>query len=140
MTGEMMLFGLGVGAGVLLSALFDLSRAFRKNVKHSNGMVAAEDLMFWLAAACILFGILEKYNKGILRFYVFLGCGGGIWVYCLILTRVFFPLFFYFLKGMLWILGKIMYFFEIIMKIMEILLILPLKKLWERIRIIRNNI
>ena len=136
----MMLFGLGVAAGIFLAAFYDLGRAFRKNVKHRNGAVAVEDGIFWLVTAGVLFGLLEKYNKGVLRFYVFLGCGVGICVYVLVLTRLFFPVFCSVLKAVFWMFGKLLLFWKKGKKIVKKLLILPLKNLWERIKIVRNNI
>ena len=140
MMNEMMLFGLGAAAGAFLAAFYDMERAFRKNVKHHNGAVAVEDGIFWLVTAGVLFWLLERYNKGVLRFYVFLGCGAGICVYALILTHLFFPVFSLMWKGIVWLIGKLLLFWKKGKKIVKKLLILPLKNLWERIKIVRNNI
>lgn len=140
MAGEMILFGLGVGAGLFLAGFYDLERAFRKSIRHSDKAVALEDLLFWTVTAAVLFGLLEQYNRGILRMYLFLGCGCGMWIYWTFLTRILLTIFFGLFQGLGWVLGKILFFLRKIRKFVGKMLILPLKNLWERIKIIHNNI
>ena len=137
---EIELFYLGTATGMVLSMFFDLFRAFRKIIKHGEWAVALEDMLFWLAASGSLFFLIQVFNKGILRFYIFLGCGLGAICYYLTITRLIFPVFLIVFKMMKWILSKCCLIFEIIKKIFKNFVILPLKKIGEGIRIICNTI
>lgn len=137
---EVELFVLGAGVGAVLSALFDLFRALRKTKVHPAWAVALEDFLFWLAASISLFLLIQIYNKGVIRFYIFLGCGIGAACYFLTITKLLFPMFLAFFRVLGWILSKCCLIFEIILKIIKNLLILPLKKILESIKMIYNNI
>jgi len=137
---EIELFLLGIGTGVFLAAFFDLLRAFRKIRPHPFWAVSLEDLFFWLITAGAIFSLVEIFNKGVLRFYVFFGCALGSLIYFLTITRLLFPVFFAAFQMMKRLLSKCCLIFEIIKKIFKNLIILPLKKVLESIKIIRNNI
>ena len=137
---EIELFFRGIGTGMLLAAFFDFFRAFRKRKQHSNWAVSLEDFIFWLVAATVIFRLIKEFNHGVLRFYVFLGCGLGFGFYFLTITKLLFPAFCAFFFMFKWVLSKCCLIFEIIRKIFKNLIILPLKKVWEGIKIVRNNI
>ena len=137
---EVELFLSGIGTGILLSVFFDLLRAFRKSKIHAEWAVALEDFLFWLFTAGTLFWLVESFNKGVLRFYIFLGCAIGGILYFLTITKLIFPLFLMAFKGTKRALSKCCLIFEIIRKIFKNLIILPLKKIWEGIKIVINNI
>lgn len=137
---EVELFLSGIGTGILLSVFFDLLRAFRKSKIHAEWAVALEDFFFWLISAGTLFWLVESFNKGVLRFYIFLGCAIGGILYFLTITKLVFPLFLIVFKGIKSILSKCCLIFEIIRKIFKNLIILPLKKIGESIKIVINNI
>ena len=99
-----------------------------------------EDFLFWLTASVSLFLLVQIGNKGVLRFYIFLGCGLGAVCYFLTITKLLFPVFLAFFRISGWILSKCCLIFEIIMKIIKIFLIFPLKKIWEGIKMVCNNI
>ncbi|MBE5956630.1 MAG: hypothetical protein E7253_09260 [Lachnospiraceae bacterium] len=137
---EIRLFLLGTATGVLLSVFYDLFRALRRSKKHPDWAVAFEDLFFWLTAAGCIFILFQKFNKGVLRLYVFLGCMIGIFCYFQTITKLVFPVFLMIFKIIQGILYKCCLIFEIIRKIFKNFVILPLKNIWEKIRIIYNNI
>ena len=137
---EIELFFLGMAAGMSLSVVFDFFRAFRKSKTHTAWAVGLEDLFYWLLVSLTLFFLIQIFNQGVLRFYVFLGCGIGCMVYFLTITKLIFPLFLIVFKGIRRVLSKCCLIFEIIRKIFKNLIILPLKKIWEGIKIVINNI
>ena len=137
---EVELFLLGAGVGAALSAFFDLLRALRKSRAHPSWLVSLEDFLFWLTAMAALFLLIQIHNKGVLRFYIFLGCSIGAVCYFLTITKLLFPVFLTFFRFVRWILSKCCLIFEIILKIIKNLLILPLKKVLESIKMIYNNI
>ena len=123
-----------------LSACLDLFRAFRKVKAHREWAVALEDLFFWILVSGTVFSLIQIFNKGVLRFYIFLGCGLGALFYFLTITRLIFPVFYVGFKMLKVILSKCCMIFEIIKKIFKNFVIFPLKKFWERIRILCNTI
>ena len=125
---------------MLLASFFDVLRAFRKSKRHPEWAVSVEDFFFWLITAGTVFGLVEIFNKGVLRFYVFLGCAVGAAFYFLTITKLLFPVFLGVFKVIKWILSKCCLIFEKIKKIFKNLIILPLKKILESIKIILNNI
>ncbi len=137
---EIRMFGLSLGAGVLIAVFYDFWRAVRKNIPHSSFAVAIEDFVFWLVTTGIIMTIFGKFNKGVLRFYVFLGGGMGILCYCFTVSRLIFPLFSWLIKIVVKVLAFFGGIFGKIKIFMKKLIIYPLKKLWERIKIIANNI
>ena len=137
---EIELFFLGTAAGMCLSLCFDLFRAFRKVKAHREWAVALEDLIFWILVSGTVFLMIQTFNKGVLRFYIFLGCGLGALFYFLTITRLVFPVFYTVFKVMKGILSKCCMIFEIIKKIFKNFVILPLKKIWEGIKMVCNNI
>ena len=70
-----------VFAGGMIGLAFDFLNAMRQEISHRNWCITLEDLLFWTAAGFFLFGLLEKWNYGILRLYAFLGNGIGFLVY-----------------------------------------------------------
>lgn len=137
---EVEMFCLGVAAGAVLSAFFDWMRALRRNITHPSWAVTLEDFVFWLTVTGTLFFLFEAFNKGVLRFYVFLGCGAGAGAYICIFTKIVFPVFFVFFKIVKWILIRVCKFFAKCKKIVKKMMILPLKNILEKIKIVRNNI
>lgn len=137
---EMNIFGAGILSGVILAAIFDLGRAFRKKIPHKNIWVSLEDLLFWMFAGVFLFALFEKYNKGVLRFYIFLGVGIGGLLYCLLLHKpafFCFSIFFQIVKVIFDLVGKIMGKIKMFVKKM---IILPLKNVIKEITIMLNNV
>lgn len=140
MIGELHLFGIGIGAGWLLGVFFDILRAFRIRCSHKNGWVTVEDLLYWFFTGGFLFSLAEKYNKGVLRFYMFGGVMLGVLGYYFLFQWIFFRLFSFifqivhiFFKGC----GKIAKFVQWIVKK---LLILPLKNVIKKITIILHHV
>lgn len=136
---EVQLFGIGILAGVILGALFDAGRAWRRKIPHKKWEISMEDFLFWMFTGLFLFFIVEKYNKGVLRFYVFLGTGIGVLFYIVILHR---PMFFLFSKVFSMI-GKIYAWtkriFWKIRKFMRNFILFPLKNVIKRITIMIRN-
>ena len=139
MAGESHLFGIGIIAGLVLAALFDAGRACQSKIPHKGWGISLEDFLFWIFAGLFLFSLLEKYNKGVLRFYVFLGTGIGALFYCCVLHR---PVYFCFSK-LFAAIGAVFSFikkiFGEIRKIVKELIIFPLKNVIKEITIVIRN-
>lgn len=67
--------------GVILLAVYDILRIFRRTFSHGKGAVAAEDLMFWIISGVLVFGMMYEKNDGIIRGTAFLAIGLGMAAY-----------------------------------------------------------
>ena len=54
-----------LGAGLLLC--YDFLRIFRRLIRHKTWGIAAEDLLFWLCCALVMFGFMYRMNEGVIR-------------------------------------------------------------------------
>ncbi len=82
------LFLLTVALGGIMGLLYDGLRLFRRMVPHQKGWVQAEDGLYWLLLAPLVFWVLLRENAGKLRLFIFLGLGGGLVLYFSILSPV----------------------------------------------------
>lgn len=80
---EAAFFCASILTGIFLVWSYDLFRIFRKIVPHHRIAVSAEDLVYWLAVALVIFGMIFEKNNGALRLYAFVGILAGIWLQCL---------------------------------------------------------
>ncbi len=70
-----------VTIGVLLSVIYDGVRIIRRVIPHHKGMVALEDLLFWLVTLFLMFFCLYDMNDGVFRWYSAAGVLIGIRIY-----------------------------------------------------------
>lgn len=81
--GQAVVFLYSALGGVVGGLLFDIFRALRYRHKVSRAKCAAQDLIFWFAAALLAFFLLYKINNGEPRAFIFLGLGLGAAIYSL---------------------------------------------------------
>lgn len=74
---EILLFLQSVCMGTLLFLGYAALRAVRAVFPHKGAVVAAQDLLYWLAAGLLVFVRIYKTNQGILRSFWFLGLALG---------------------------------------------------------------
>lgn len=72
-TQETAVFLLSALHGILVAALYDLIRALRRVFLHGTGMIALEDLLFWLTAGFWTFCFLFQNTDGVIRGYIAAG-------------------------------------------------------------------
>lgn len=75
---ELILFMKSLWYGFLLFFTYDCLRILRRVFRHSVGMVAFEDLLFWSGSSLFLFSRFFRENSGVLRSYMFAGVAAGI--------------------------------------------------------------
>lgn len=99
-------------AGALIAFIYDLFRIMRKKVCAGVFFSDIHDILFWILATAVMFGIIFYANNGTLRWYQFLGALFGGSFYFLTLSRlavtalsrlidIFFKIFNFFLKILL---------------------------------------
>ncbi|MDE6687308.1 MAG: spore cortex biosynthesis protein YabQ [Lachnospiraceae bacterium] len=79
--------------GILLMALYDVLRIFRRVVKHNIIAISLEDIIFWIICMASAFELLRVMNHGIFRYSVALMAGAGMFLYHLLLGRYAVPFF-----------------------------------------------
>ncbi len=67
------------GASILM--LYDVIRIFRRIVPHGVWAIAAEDLLYWIATAFLIFRMLYRQNDGALRGYALFAVAAGMLLY-----------------------------------------------------------
>lgn len=77
--------------GILLMALYDVLRIFRRVVRHNIVAVSLEDIVFWIMCLIGIFELLRVMNHGIFRYSVVLMAGAGMGLYHLFLGRYAVP-------------------------------------------------
>lgn len=72
--------------GFVISILFDIFRALRKNIKTPDTITFIQDFLFLIISGTIfLFGLI-KFSNGEIRFYLFIAIFMGIIIYSLTLS------------------------------------------------------
>ena len=84
----------GSGAGFL----FDLFRLFRYRKKRGTVRVAAEDALFFLLSAVLIFWVLFQKNDGMVRLYEWTAIAFGVLLYALFLSPVVFRVLLFFVS------------------------------------------
>lgn len=81
LSGQAAVFGVMAATGFLLGILFDGYRVLRGTARLKKWSTALADLLYWLIATAVVFGILLFSNGGELRLYVFIGLFAGAALY-----------------------------------------------------------
>ena len=82
--GQLFLLAAALGAGLLLC--YDFLRIFRRLIRHKTWGIAAEDLLFWLCCALVMFGFMYRMNEGVIRGFLVLGTAVGMVLYSIFLS------------------------------------------------------
>ena len=67
--------------GAILFVLYDILRIARRIKKHKWFTIAAEDVLYWILAALLIFRMMYEQNDGIIRGFSILGMGLGMIIY-----------------------------------------------------------
>lgn len=67
--------------GAILLAMYDILRILRRIKKHKWFTIAAEDFLYWLLAAFLIFRMMYEQNDGIIRGFAILGMFLGMILY-----------------------------------------------------------
>ena len=66
---------------IVIMALYDILRLFRRIVSHSNIIVGLEDFLFWNMAGIFIFALIYAENDGRIRWFIVVGICMGAWIY-----------------------------------------------------------
>ncbi len=84
---QLQTFVLTVGLGILIGIIYDFMMTGRKFIRLSRGAHFFVDLLFCLTMTLLVFIALLVNNWGEVRAYVFIGLGGGIFIYMLLFRK-----------------------------------------------------
>ncbi len=84
---EAVFFAASVAAGIIMAFLYDLIRISRKVAGLCDAVVNLQDIIFFIAAACILFYVAYLKNSGEIRWQGVIGCGVGIGAYVIVVKN-----------------------------------------------------
>lgn len=65
--GELIFLLISFALGEGLVMLYDMFRIFRKVVPHGVLWTAVEDVLYWMMAALLIFGMIFQKNDGLIR-------------------------------------------------------------------------
>ncbi len=119
--GELGFFGRAVLRGILLLAIYDLVRIFRRVVPHGSIVIAVEDVIYWVGTALLVFQLLYRENDGVVRGYALLAVAVGMLLYHQTISR---PLVTYLSKFLQTVLG---------------FLLRPFKAVWRKMVQVRRQ-
>lgn len=74
--------------GVACALLYDVFRAIRRKIRHTNLLVMLEDIIYWILAASALFVFVYNVNFGELRAFLFIGAIFGAFLYSVTIGSV----------------------------------------------------
>lgn len=74
--------------GLLLGVVYDVCRVIGEQFRFPRWLVAAIDLIYWIAACVLIFRMLYVSNSGEVRLYVFIGLAVGVWAYTLLFSSL----------------------------------------------------
>ncbi len=100
-SGDIIFFLAALISGAAIAFLYDLIRISRRIVKFGTSAVGVQDIVFFVAAAIILFYAAYAKNSGEIRWQGFLGCAFGIGAYAFVIRNRFVNLGTTFLKWLI---------------------------------------
>ena len=84
---QLRFFAISILWGAIVILTYDALRIFRRLKKHGNIMIAAQDILFWIAASIFIFVMIYQVNDGIIRGFCILGMTIGMVLYHFILSE-----------------------------------------------------
>lgn len=80
---------ISIALGVLMGASYDILRGIRRVLRHNNFWIGVQDALYWFVWAMILIYVLQNYNYGIIRLYIFLAIFTGLIIYLCTISRLY---------------------------------------------------
>ncbi|CAM4307746.1 spore cortex biosynthesis protein YabQ [Paenibacillus alkaliterrae] len=119
----MLLSGLGMGT------VFDGYRVVSNELKFPRWWLPVLDVVYWMAAALVVFRVLYVSNNGEVRAYVFIGLATGVILYYLFLSKLVIVI-------IKWLIRAVRNVIALVLKCLDILIVKPLLLLYKLIIVI----
>ncbi|MDE6707684.1 MAG: spore cortex biosynthesis protein YabQ [Oscillospiraceae bacterium] len=78
---ELLLFFGAILLGIPAGIVFDVTRLFRKLLKHNIILVALEDILYFILISFLMLCYISAFGRGEFRVYYLVGCFLGFMVY-----------------------------------------------------------
>jgi len=114
----MLLSGIGMGA------VFDGYRVVSNELKFPRWWLPVLDILYWMAAAVIVFRVLYASNNGELRAYVFIGLAIGVIIYYVLFSKMI-------IGAVKWLIRAVRAVILFLWKCVEVLVIKPVLLLYK---------
>ncbi|SDW86596.1 spore cortex biosynthesis protein YabQ [Marininema mesophilum] len=111
--------GVMLGSGWLMGMLLDAYRVLARRFRLQGWVISLVDLLYWIAAAILVFNLLLWSNWGELRFTVFVAVVLGWVVYHFWFSNIT-------TKGIQWLLKLVEYTIQMVIRIVVLTLWVPL--------------
>ena len=76
-----------VFVGMIITAIYDVFRLFRRIIKHARVVRDMEDLIFWIVSGFIIFSLVYSRNDGNIRWFIIAGVSLGMYIYYIAFGR-----------------------------------------------------
>ncbi|WP_419875976.1 spore cortex biosynthesis protein YabQ [Candidatus Pristimantibacillus sp. PTI5] len=119
----MLLSGLGMGT------VFDGYRVVTNELKFPRWWLPVLDVIYWMAAALVVFRVLYASNNGEVRAYVFIGLAIGIVIYYFLFSRMV-------IAAVKWLIGAVRKLISFVLRCLDILIVKPLLLLYKMVLVI----
>lgn len=119
----MLLSGLGMGT------VFDGYRVLSNELRFPRWWLPVLDVIYWMAAALVVFRVLYASNNGEVRAYVFIGLAAGIVIYYLLLSRLVIVI-------VKWLIGAVRKLITFVLKCLDILIVKPILLIYKLLMVI----
>lgn len=119
----MLLSGLGMGV------VFDGYRVVSNELRFPRWWLPMLDVIYWMAAAVVVFRMLYASNNGEVRAYVFLGLAIGVILYSWLLSKPVIAL-------VKWLIGAVRALIAFIMKLLNFVIVKPILLLYKTVMVI----
>jgi spore cortex biosynthesis protein YabQ len=116
-----------VGSGLILGVALDAYRVLKERFHLRGWVVSLVDLLYWVAAASLVFHLLVWSNWGELRFYVFVAVLAGFWIYFSWFSGGVF-------RFLRWLLQGLERLGRAVIRVVTVLVWFPLAYLWALFR------
>lgn len=73
---------------MLIAFLYDIFRIKRKAIKTRSITIYIEDLIYWIIASLVMFGVVYYSNDGEIRGFILFGTVTGVITYILLFSRI----------------------------------------------------
>lgn len=87
LTYQALSFFVMVFCGALCGVIFDLFRSFRKNKKNACGVVALQDIVFWIMELFLVYMVAFRLNYAHIRAYEGIALLLGSWLYFMTVSK-----------------------------------------------------
>ena len=106
-------------SGIIIGSVFDFFRAWRLCFDTTDGMVAFQDILFWLIACLVVYGAIYFTNGAELRWFEPVGLSVGVVAYIPLLSRHCVIIFSSFLSGLEMFVGAVLKPVSVIRRVVD---------------------